>query len=163
MGFGKWMLCLDKPLTYPALDHSCYLVLGPAQCNGKLLERCKEGSSFTFWLSTWLAIWWEGLPGTSNFRSSVRQCALVWGSLVCRNGIEWIWYYGPMPACSVIWESHRLCKGEKEGNFVRAFQRAFRVVEYSDRLRYESNDFSTLVSNWAITFIAVGGATKNAH
>lgn len=111
----------------------------------KITGMMQRGFFFHFLTIYLAAIWWEGLPGNTNFRSSVRQCALVWGSLVCRNGIEWIWYYGPMPACSVIWESHRLCKGEKEGNFVRAFQRVSRVVEYSDRLRYESNDFSTIV------------------
>jgi hypothetical protein len=90
--------------------------------------------------------------------------ALGFLSLPEQHGAGWIRYYGPMPACNVICESHRLCKGEKEGHFVRAFQRVSRVVEYLDRLRYESNDFSTLVSNLAITFIAgLGQANMNAH
>nr|XP_046164267.1 uncharacterized protein LOC124001494 isoform X4 [Oncorhynchus gorbuscha] len=68
--------------------------------------------------------------------------ALGFLSLPEQHGSGWIRYYGPMPACNVICESHRLCKGEKEGHFVRAFQRVSRVVEYLDRLRISmSSDF----------------------
>lgn len=121
----------------------------------KITGTMQRGFFFHFLTIYLAAIWWEGLPGNTNFRSSVRQCALLWGSLVCWNSTAQSGYGITAPCRLVMWF-------EKATGYAREKRRVILLEPFKGYLGLWSirTDWGMKamifqqLSNLAITFIA---------